>query len=242
MDTDVYRAMAATERTHWWFVGRRAILQSLIEQHIKTGAANRILEAGCGTGGNLELLSRYGDLDAFELDDAARAFARERSSVDVRPGHLPEGIGRFAGPYQMIALFDVLEHIRQDEESLRILRALLAPEGQIIITVPALQLLWSNHDVRHHHHRRYSKQGLRDVIEKAGLQVDYISYFNFFLLPIAVMQRLASRLSSKPAALDAEPPKLLNRLFTKIFASERALLSWMRLPIGLSLCAICSAK
>jgi hypothetical protein len=142
----------------------------------------------------------------------------------------------------MIALFDVLEHIRQDEMSLRTLSSLLAPGGKIILTVPALQFLWSNHDIRHHHHRRYSERSLREVIDQAGLRVDYISYFNFFLLPVAVMQRLASRLSSKPAALDAEPPKLLNGLFTKIFASERALLGWMRLPIGLSLCAICSAK
>lgn len=242
MDIDVYRAMAATEQTHWWFVGRRAIIRSLIEQRIQPKGALKVLEAGCGTGGNLELLSQFGDLDAFEKEDFARAFARERSNVDVQPGHLPDGLGHIAGSYDIIALFDVLEHVQEDEESLRTLSSLLAPGGKIILTVPALQSLWSDHDIRHHHHRRYSKRNLREVIERSGLRVEYISYFNFVLFPIAVIQRFASRFLKGETALDVQPPKLLNEILTRAFSSERALLARMRPPIGLSLCAICRVE
>jgi SAM-dependent methyltransferase len=237
-----YQAMAEIEGRHWWFVGRRAIIRSIIEKRIRPGRNARVLEAGCGTGGNLAMLGDYGSLAALEYDDDARAIARERTGVDVQPGRLPDGIDHIDGPFQMITLFDVLEHLDEDEESLRSLSKLLAADGKIILTVPALQFLWSDHDVVHHHHRRYSSARLRDVLERAGLQVEYISYFNSLLLPAAILQRLASRFSKKQAAIDDVPPTAVNSLLTKIFAAERSLLSWFRLPIGLSLCAVCSAK
>lgn len=201
-----------------------------------------MLEAGCGTGGNLKLLRRYGELDAFELDDVARIHARKSSGIDVQPGHLPDGMGNLTGPYNLIGLFDVLEHVRQDVESLHSLKGLLAPNGKIILTVPALPVLWSSHDVRHHHHRRYTRKTLDYALNQAGLKIEYISYFNFFLLPLAILQRMAGRLAGGQAAPDFEPPRLLNTLLATVFASERALLAFARLPIGLSICAICTAK
>jgi len=234
--------MADIEGKHWWFVGRRAIIRSIIEKRVRPKDSSRILEAGCGTGGNLAMLGDYGSLEALEYDDDARAIARERSGIDVQPGRLPDGIDHVNGPYQLVTLFDVLEHLEEDEASLRSLSKLLASDGKIILTVPALQFLWSDHDVVHHHHRRYSSARLREVLERAGLQVEYISYFNSLLLPAAILQRLASRLSKKKPAIDEVPSKVLNSFLTKIFSGERLLLNRIRLPLGLSLCAVCSAK
>lgn len=242
MERQVYEAMAGIEGSHWWFVGRRAILETLIKDRIRPGESARILEAGCGTGGNLALLGQFGTVEAFEYDAQAREIASQRSGIDVQPGSLPDGIGHLSGPYQLIALFDVLEHLERDEESLRSLSRILAKDGKLILTVPALQCLWSQHDVLHHHHRRYSMAQLRGVLEKAQLQVDFITYFNTFLLPAAVLQRLSIRMRKSKMALDGVPPKPFNAMLARIFGAERHLASRMRLPIGMSLCAICSIR
>nr|WP_247710508.1 class I SAM-dependent methyltransferase [Qipengyuania huizhouensis] len=234
--------MAEIEGSHWWFVGRRAILEALIKHRIRPDRSSRILEAGCGTGGNLALLRQFGTVEAFEFDAQAREIASRKSCIDVQAGSLPDGIEHLSGPYQLIALFDVLEHLDRDEDSLRSLRRLLAKDGKLILTVPALQFLWSQHDVLHHHRRRYSGRRLQDVLERAELQVNYMSYFNSLLLPAAVVQRLASRFGKSEVSLDGVPPKIANTILGRIFAVERRILRHARLPIGLSLCAICSAR
>ncbi|GMM92806.1 class I SAM-dependent methyltransferase [Qipengyuania sp. MTN3-11] len=242
MEREAYDAMAQIETTHWWFVGRRAIIDSLIARRIAPPTGARILEAGCGTGGNFELLRRFGRVQACEYDDSAREIARARSGLDVKPARLPDGLDAIDPPFDLIALFDVLEHVEEDVASLTSLAALLAPGGRIMLTVPALQMLWSSHDEQHHHHRRYSRANLAGVIDKAGLRVDYLSFFNSFLFPAAVAQRLASRIRNSRAQLDDVPPPRLNAALTRIFASERHVLARGSLPVGLSLCAICSAR
>lgn len=232
--------MAATENRHWWFVGRRAIIRSLIETHVGQRKNLHILEAGCGTGGNLALLEQFGQVAAFEHDDDARQHAKAATGVDVVPGSLPDGIDHIAGTFDLIGLFDVLEHVEHDRAAIRALAARLAEDGTLIITVPALPFLWSDHDRLHHHHRRYTRWQFTETLESAGLRVDYISYFNSLLFPAALLQRLASRFS-RGAAKDgsAVPPAPINWLLTRIFAAERRLLQWGGLPIGLSLCAVC---
>ncbi|WP_287445386.1 class I SAM-dependent methyltransferase [Altererythrobacter sp.] len=244
MERVAFDAMARIEDEHWWFVGRRAILESVIKQHLSIGKGHdiSILEAGCGTGGNLGLLQEFGHVDAFEYDDVARFQARSKSTVDVKSGHLPDGIDDLRGPYELIALLDVLEHLEQDIASLQALAVLLAPRGKLLITVPALQSLWSRHDEVHQHHRRYSEASLIRVVTEAGLKVEMITYFNSLLLPAAAMQRLVSRLSKQSETLDRIPPKPINGALAKVFGFERYLIRRMKLPIGLSLCAVCQAQ
>lgn len=242
MERVAYTAMAKVEEEHWWFVGRRAIIRSLIEGRIRPDQGSRILEAGCGTGGNLELLASFGSLQAFEHDQQVRNIAKNKTGFDVKAGSLPNGIGEIEGPFDLIALFDVLEHIEDDEASLRNLSTLMAPNGKLMLTVPALQFLWSSHDEINHHHRRYSRARLHRALKQADLHVEYITYFNSLLLPVAVLDRLFSRFFMRNPKGDEVPNKFLNFVFAKVFASESILLQNFRLPIGLSLCAICTTK
>ena len=239
LDRNAFRAMAETEDRHWWFIGRRAIIRSLIRSIVKEPGRPRILEAGCGTGGNLAMLQDFGELTAFELDDSARSHAAAVSQLKIHPGSLPDGIDHIAGPFELICLFDVLEHVESDVAALRVLVSKLAPGGAILLTVPALQFLWSDHDELHHHKRRYSKSSLIESLRGAGLSVEYVSYFNTILFPLALMQRLASRIAGHDLGDSAAvPPAGVNRLLAGIFAVEAVLLRHVRMPIGLSLCAI----
>lgn len=240
MDRSAYASMSMQEQDHWWFVARRAIIGSLIEAHVPMPATARILEAGCGTGGNLPLLARYGALDAMEYDADARALAAARGIGRVEAGALPGAIGFGEQHYDLIALLDVLEHIDEDEASLRALGERLAGEGRILLTVPAAPWLWSDHDELHHHKRRYTQDGLLQVARAAGLKVQASGYFNSLLFPLAVAQRIAHQLLRRNAPLDARPAPLVNAALQRIFAAERHLLGRVQFPVGLSLYAILS--
>ncbi|WP_278391314.1 class I SAM-dependent methyltransferase [Sphingobium yanoikuyae] len=241
MDRSAYTSMNAQEGEHWWFVARRAIIDGLIRDHVALPDDARILEAGCGTGGNLALLAQHGNVDALEYDDEARAIAAARGVATVEAGALPEKVGFGDRRYDLIALLDVLEHVDQDEASLAALRGRLAAGGRLLVTVPAVPWLWSDHDVLHHHKRRYTHDGLARVAAAAGLRVEASGYFNSLLFPLAVAQRLAHQLLRREAPLDARPAPWLNRSLQQVFAAERHMLGRINFPIGLSLYAILSA-
>jgi len=233
--------MAAHEHQHWWFVARRAILARLIANIKPAKDDLALLEVGCGTGGNLALLKRFGRVEACECDAEARDWARSKTEVNVRPGALPEDIALLTSSYDMIFLLDVLEHVEEDVASLRALTRKLAPGGRILVTVPALPWLWSDHDVRHHHFRRYTIATLQAAAEQAGLRPLRIGYFNTLLFPLAVATRLARRVLGLKGAEDALPGRTVNALLTRIFGLERFLIGKVRMPVGLSLFMVASS-
>ena len=242
MDPTAYESMSAVEDKHWWFVARRRIIARLIERFARPPAGGKVLEAGCGTGGNLVLLSQYGKLDAFEYDPTARAKAAAKQVAEIDFGALPDQVARADGSYDLIALLDVLEHIEEDEASLQRLGGLLRDDGRLVLTVPAVPSLWSEHDVIHHHHRRYTRRSLERCITAAGLKVERIGYFNSLLFPVAWVQRQLQRITGRHAPLDAIPGKLLNGAIERVFGLERHLLGKVDMPIGLSLFAVVSRK
>lgn len=238
MERSVYDRMNELETNHWWFVARRKIIAALIDRHLPQGAEATILEAGCGSGGNLPMLGQFGQVDAFEYDATARQHATEKSRLDVRFGALPDQLPFEDRRYDLIGLFDVLEHIEADTASLAALAGRLSDKGVILVTVPAFPFLWSRHDERHHHFRRYTRTSLDEVARKAGLKVRYASYFNFFLFPAAVLARTLKRLTGSDTPDDTMPARPVNAVLSRVFGSERHLVGRLRLPVGLSLAAV----
>ncbi len=235
MEAELYRQMRDLEDRHWWFVGRRAIVASLLRGgDFPEGA--RILDLGCGTGGNLAMLSEFGQVVGAELDEHAAQLAQERGLAPVVRGKLPHGLPLDAGVFHCVTLLDVLEHIDDDRATLETVNRLLAPAGQLLITVPAFPFLWGAHDVAHHHQRRYRAKGLRQLLETTGYEITTLSYCNTWLFPVAAVVRLLRRCfpdGSSGTELSL-PPAPVNTLLAAVFASERHLLR-MGLPFGVSL-------
>lgn len=198
----------------------------------------RILEAGCGYGGNLKMLAEFGTVDAFEYDAEARRHAAALHGRPIAFGHLPDQPGFETRRFDLVAMLDVLEHIDADIASLAALRGVLAKDGLVLLTVPALPWLWSKHDEIHHHKRRYTRTSLDRTLRAAGLRPVKIGYFNSILFPLAVCQRLGAKLLGQEASVDGLPPAPLNTLFARLFGLERWLVGRVPMPIGLSLFAI----
>jgi SAM-dependent methyltransferase len=238
MERKVYEQMAKLDAKHWWFTARRRILDSVIERIVRPPTDARILELGAGTGHNLGMLSRFGQVEASELDPIARELASERLGRTVVEAALPDLSMFPADSYDMIALLDVLEHVPDDKGSLRAIYKLLKPGGALLLTVPINPWMWSAHDVAHHHHRRYQKQEIRTLAEDSGYSIDLLSPFNSLLfLPIAAV-RLLGKLTAKDDSDDAMPSPVVNRVLDGVFGLERGLIGRLPMPFGVSLIAV----
>jgi SAM-dependent methyltransferase len=243
MRREAYLAMAAAEDRHWWFRGRRAILQAVIGG-LRLPADAKVLELGSGTGGNFAMLSRFGRVTAVELDGMARQLSAGKTSAvtDVRAGSIPADLPLGGQKFDLVCLFDVLEHIEDDLATLAVVRAHLAPGGSAVVTVPAFAKLYGPHDETLHHKRRYGRAELAAKCRRAGLEVTRLSYINMLLFPAALCARLADRLlRRRRSSGNAMPPVVLNEILAAIFGMEHYVIQVMNLPIGLSLLAVLRA-
>lgn len=237
MERAIYDQMRVLQQDHWWFAARREILAGEIAR-LPLPRPAAILEVGSGPGGNIAMLSRFGAVKAIEPDAESRAYTIEQSGVDVRPGLLPQSLPDFGQAFDLVAAFDVVEHVDDDAGAVAALARLAKPGGFLITTVPAYAWLWSDHDAAHHHKRRYARRAYRRLFENAGLQIRRASYFNTLLFPPIAAVRLAKNALGRKGGDEAMPPPSLNRLLKAVFAAERTLLRAADLPFGVSILLI----
>jgi SAM-dependent methyltransferase len=245
MDPSLYREFAERqEARHWWFVGRRRILAAVLADLFGTRGDLRILDIGCGTGGMLPLLSVHGRVTGIDPAEAAIRYSRQRygSTAELLqldfPREIPPG-----GGYDLVTLFDVLEHLDDDGRALEAASSLLRPGGWLLITVPALRSLWSPHDVINQHRRRYLRRELKERIEGAGFHLERLSYYNSLLLPAVFGARLLRRRLARKGDRRSDfriGNDWINSRLADLFGAERHLLRRCNLPLGVSLIAVAS--
>lgn len=238
MERKVYEQMAKLDGSHWWFTARRRILDGLIERVVRPPKDARILELGAGTGHNLAMLSRFGTVEASELDPIARELASERLGREVKEAALPDLSMFPSDSYDLIALLDVLEHVPDDKGSLASIMTRLKPGAALLVTVPANPWMWSAHDVAHHHHRRYRKGEIEKLARDAGYQIELLSPFNSLLFPPIAAVRVLGKLTGKDDSDDAMPGALVNKTLDTVFGLERSLIGRVPMPFGVSLVAV----
>jgi SAM-dependent methyltransferase len=247
MDAALYPRIAAVEDTHWWFGGRRAICERMLDR-IALPPAAVILELGCGTGGNFPMLAQRGQLYAMDADESALGFAASRRLAKLARGSLPREFPFAAGRFDLVVMTDVLEHLDDERGSLCAVRSSLRPRGRLLMTVPALSWLWSEHDATHHHRRRYRAFELRRLLGDCGFAIDYLSYYNFLLFPAIAGVRLFQRLrATAPGSANRRhdltmPSRFVNAALLRLFSCERFLLGPVRPPIGVSLIAVAHVR
>jgi SAM-dependent methyltransferase len=244
MDARVYEQFDRLQKTHFWFRGRRAIFFHLLDQALQGRSGLRILEIGCGAGGMLEPLRRYGTVHGIDIARDYMALCRDRGFPRMAAASgdaLPYGDATF----DVVALFDVIEHIPDEVRVLLEVRRVLKPGGIVFISVPAYQFLFSQNDRVVHHQRRYTARALERRIGQAGLRASKVTYFNTFLFPLIIVAVLVlkakERLFGLPRGetnLDHEFQGPVNDLLSLVMSSERHLLRHIDFPFGHSLIAM----
>jgi SAM-dependent methyltransferase len=240
MDRDYELQTHQAEDRHWWYRGRRTVLEGVIAD-LDLPPSARILDAGCGSGRNMIELRRHGTVTGVELSEASVEIARGRGAGEVVAGSVLEMPFPDAS-FDFAVSLDVVEHLEDDLGALRELRRVIAPGGRLLLTVPAYQWLWSGHDEINHHHRRYTRRSLKRVAEAAGWKQARTTYFNSLLLPVAIVLRVLDRFNTKTTESSLDlwvPPGPANWLLERPLTLEAAMIGrGGRIPAGLSLLSV----
>lgn len=222
---------------HWWFRVRYDLLRKLVENYCYNKVDLKILDLGCGAGYHSKILEKYGEVFSLDASETAVDFCRQKGLKHVVQGqadHLPFESEQF----DLVVILDVLEHLEDDAKAVAEIKRVLKKNGVVISFVPAFSFLWSAHDERVIHKRRYVRAQLEKLMS-VGFTCLKISYFNFFLLPFIFLFHFFEKIFRiVPKEESTKKLLILNPLFYLIFRSELLLLPKFSFPWGVSLLGV----
>jgi len=242
MQPHTYPIMYRVEGSHWWFVGRRRILSSFVRRIVGNlnNSQPRILDVGCGTGANLEMLAHFGEAEGVDVSTGALDFCQNRGLQNVRQGEA-ERLPYEDKSFDLVTGLDVVEHLDNDVAGLQEMRRVLRPGGRALLFVPAFMFLWGVQDDISNHRRRYTLDSLKTAVRQSGLEVELATYANItFFVPILLGRLLMRVTGFRPASENNITVGFLNGLLGSIFGAEAALLRHIKFPFGVSI--ICVAR
>jgi len=242
MEQHTYSIMYEVEGKHWWFAGRRRIIAGFVERVCGDLGKQRprILDVGCGTGANLQMLAQFGAAEGVDVSTDALDFCRARGLADVKPG-AAESLPFPDASFDLVTGLDVVEHLDDDIAGLREMCRVLRPDGRAVLFVPAFMFLWGVQDDISHHRRRYTLPELKQKLRDAGLEIERASYANLtFFVPILIGRVLMRLTGWRPASENNITIGALNGLLGRILGAESWWLQRMNFPFGVSI--ICVAR
>ncbi|HEX9722170.1 MAG TPA: class I SAM-dependent methyltransferase [Candidatus Paceibacterota bacterium] len=230
------------ETSYWWHKGRRVVIDSMLKRFLEPRSALRILDVGCGTGMNLELLSKFGQVHGVDASPIAVHYCLQRGFSDVYEGRAEDL--KFADEsFDMVVAIELLEHVQEDVDTLREFARVLRPGGLLFLTVPAYQFLWTEHDEVLDHVRRYTLGELKKKLQEAGFRVEKGTYMVTFTSPLFVyrlFRHLFGKKNETPKTSYVPVPSFLNAIFVASFFLEATIVKYVSLPFGISV--LCVAR
>lgn len=238
MDEFVYDFF--NEDKWWWSVGRRALVNKLWKRYSNASQDPAILDIGCGAGTTLKELEKAGRGYGMDVSPHALKYCLQRGVDPVcmaDASRLPYRNEQF----DLVVCTDVLEHVRDDVDAMREMYRVARPGAVIILTVPALQFLWSRRDEQCHHFRRYNLAEVKEKTRAAGLESVRTTYINFpLLVPLLLLVKVGHLLRRNPSRkMDyVLVPPFINRVLGWVVSAEARWLSRLDLPLGTSIACV----
>lgn len=241
MQQHTYAIMDEVEGSHWWFVGRRAILDNFLGSicsRLQTSDSRlRILDIGCGTGANIEMLLQYGEAEGVDVSDDALEFCR-RKGLKVQKG-LAETLPYADESFDLTTALDVVEHLDDDIAGMKEMFRVTKRGGYSLIFVPAFMWLWGVQDDISNHRIRYTKSQIVERLRTAGYEIDRATYANWtFFAPILGGRTIMKLTGIKPESENNITINGLNGIFGKLFGAERFWLKNFNFPFGVSIVVV----
>lgn len=242
MEFEEYRIMHEAEDVHWWYRGLRGVMFTLLRLDRDVDRKTVILDAGCGTGGNMRALEQAGfsHVLGFDYSQDGLFFCRKRGLDNLCQSSLMS-IPFPDNSMQIVISCDVIndEGLPDEMQALRELYKVLAPGGKLFLNLPAYKFLRGEHDKATSVARRYTTSSISKKLRAVGFRVERATYWNMFLFPVVLAVRLVSRLRKRDEREQVRsdisvPSAPINRLLTILLGLERRLLSRVSLPFGSS--------
>jgi len=235
MDPKIYKLHRENEQEHWWYKGRREILSSIINNLVYKGKKLKILDFGAGSGTNVLMLTNYGEVYVYEKEKNTSNYLKKKfeniPNIFVLDS-LNENI-----LFDLVIASDVIEHIENDNEIIELLSKVLKTDGNILITVPAFNSLYTERDKILGHYRRYNYDSLKEITKK-HFKIIKLSYYNFFLFFLSLLLLILIKVFKVKSLIfspEKTPNTFLNNIFYKIFSFEKFMLKYLNFPFGVSI-------
>src|SRR5688572_24297989 len=229
-------------KSYWWLAGKYRIIHDVLLRLLPSGGAARLLDLGCGPGNMLDFLAGHGKVFGSDFSADALRFCRGRRHERVFRADFHR-LPLRAGSFDVVTCIDVIEHLQDDRRAISELFQVVRPGGHLVVTVPAFQSLWGDHDELYGHFRRYRLPELRAKLQAAGFDVVKLSYFEPLFFAPLWLYRKWKRLRPKRGGLAQQDdfvatPGFLNAVLTEAIALERFAIRHVRLPFGVTLLGV----
>ena len=241
MQKQEYRIMEDFEKEYWWHLGKRHLIKKLMGEYFTRKRLN-ILEVGCGTGELTQLLQKHHNVMGIDVAQEAIDTCKARGITDVYNKDILElDTSKLKEKFDLVLALDVLEHIQEDVEAMKVINLLLKRDGYFFVNVPAHKFLWSGHDEALRHKRRYTMYELVQKLELSSFKIARKSYFVSFVFPIIFLYRTWGNLFNKrayPKTSYVVLPRFANNFLTKLLKLEVSLMKFMNLKFGTTITVV----
>jgi ubiquinone/menaquinone biosynthesis C-methylase UbiE len=240
MEMAEYKKMAQMQQVHWWYKARRELVRDLAARiGIAEGVGKDIVDIGCGTGEGAYIFPKAATLTGIDPSEQALCYIPQPAYTTLTQGSA-EQLPYADSSFDVALLIDVLEHVKDDTRALKEAYRVLRPNGSLLITVPAYEWLWSDHDRAVWHQRRYVRSELTAQLKKAGFQVELASYYMTILLPFIALVRLLGRFFPRRQGSDFFMlPRVFNVALYKVCRVEGVVIArGLTAPYGSSIVVI----
>ena len=223
---------------HWWWRAREEALVQFLLRALEPGISRNILDIGCGDGLFFDRLSEFGNVEGVEPDPHLIT-TQGPHFIKIRVVPFDSNF-RSDKKYGLLVMLDVLEHMDNPNEALECARDLLEEKGALLLTVPAFQSLWTNHDVINHHKLRYRRETLFPILQKAGFKVVESHYWYQWTVPVKFALGILQKLRSSEPKLPQVPPVWLNKILYGVSRLEQKTIGATSFPLGSTLMTFCT--